>query len=236
MNSKLKLFFVTVIAAMFICIICGGTLIASAETAETTTENPATAETDGVENGGEENDELAPPAELSGETEEETPATPPADTEVDTEEDTEIENVAANFVEWLKATFGADYEYYYNQIIDNWGSIENYLLQFGEENIPEEYQTGWNEFIAWITKYAVIWAPVLAVALVILVWIVGKKVFASIVKKVVDSKISAVGIEMNKQSKALTSIIRSQKAMFGTNEKFADNVKELDESEKELNA
>lgn len=229
MNSKLKLFFVTVIAVMFVFLICGGTLIASAETE--LTENPASAETDGAENDGEENEELAPPADLSGETEEEMPATPPADTE----EDTEIENVAANFVEWLKATFGADYEYYYNQIIDNWGSVENYLLQFGE-NIPEEYQTGWNEFIAWITKYAVIWAPVLAVALIVLVWVVGKKVFASIVKKVVDSKISAVGLEMNKQSKALSSIIRSQKAMFGTNEKFADNVKELDESEKELNA
>lgn len=232
MNSKLKLFFVTIIAAMFICIICGGTLIASAETAETTTENPATAETDGAENGGEENDELAPPADLSGETEEETPATPPADTEVDTE----IENVAANFVEWLKATFGADYEYYYNQIIDNWGSIENYLLQFGEENIPEEYQTGWNEFVAWLGEYSAVWAPVFAVAIVILVYIIGKKRLESIMKKVVDSKISAVGTEMNKQSKALTSIIRSQKAMFGTNEKFADNVKELDESEKELNA
>lgn len=230
MNSKLKLFFITIIAAMFICIICGGTLIASAETEPT--ENPATAETGGVENGGEENDELAPPADLSGETEEETPATPPADTEVDTE----IENVAANFVEWLKATFGADYEYYYDQIIDNWGSIENYLLQFGEENIPEEYQTGWNEFVAWLGEYSAVWAPVFAVAIVILVYIIGKKRLESIMKKVVDSKISAVGTEMNKQSKALTSIIRSQKAMFGTNEKFADNVKELDESEKELNA
>lgn len=234
MNSKLKLFFITIIAAMFICIICGGTLIASAETEPT--ENPATAETDGAENGEEENDELAPPADLSGETEEETPATPPADTEEDTEEDTEIENVAANFVEWLKATFGADYEYYYDQIIDNWGSIENYLLQFGEENIPEEYQTGWNEFVAWLGEYSAVWAPVFAVAIVILVYIIGKKRLESIMKKVVDSKISAVGTEMNKQSKALTSIIRSQKAMFGTNEKFADNVKELDESEKELNA
>ena len=230
MNSKLKLFFITVIAVMFVFLICGGTLIASAETEPT--ENPATAETDGAENGEEENDELAPPADLSGEPEEDSHATPPAETE----EDTEIENVAANFVEWLKATFGADYEYYYNQIIDNWGSIENYLLQFGEENIPEEYQTGWNEFVAWLGEYSAVWAPVFAVAIVILVYIIGKKRLESIMKKVVDSKISAVGTEMNKQSKALTSIIRSQKAMFGTNEKFADNVKELDESEKELNA
>lgn len=227
MNSKLKLFFVTIIAVMLVFIIGGGAIVASAET---TAENPATEETDGAENG--EGEELVPPADLSGETEEETPATPPADTA----EDAEIENVAANFVEWLKATFGEDYEYYYNQIIDNWGSIENYLLQFGEQYLPEEYQTGWDEFVAWLRDNAPIWATILAIAIVIIVWLVGKKVFTSIVKKVVDSKTSALAKELNKQSEAMIATNHALSALLGKGEKFTDNVKELEESTEKLNA
>lgn len=227
MNSKLKLFFITVIAVLFVFIICGGTLVASA--AETT-DDLTTIETDDAENDEEEN--LVPPADLSGETEEETPATPPAETE----ENTAIENLAANFVDWLKSTFGADYEYYYNQIIENWGSIENYLLQFGQENIPEQYQTGWEEFIGWLSDNAPVWASILAIAIIIIVWLVGKKVFTSIVKKVVDSKTSALATELNKQSEAMIATNRALSALLGKGEKFSENVKELDETAGKLNS
>lgn len=162
---------------------------------------------------------------------------PPEQEEVTDDEETgTIEDVAADFVGWLKDTFGEDYEKYYNNIITNWGSIEEYLLQFGEENIPEQYQTGWQNFVKALGENAPFWAPILAVAIVIIVYLIGKKRFTAIIQKAVDGKTAAMGQELNKQSKALTSVIHSQKAMLGNNAKFADTVKDLDESEKELNS
>lgn len=162
---------------------------------------------------------------------------PPEQEEVTDDEETgTIEDVAADFVGWLKDTFGEDYEKYYNNIITNWGSIEEYLLQFGQENIPEQYQTGWQNFVKALGENAPFWAPILAVAIVIIVYLIGKKSFTAIIQKAVDGKTAAMGQELNKQSKALTSVIHSQKAMLGGNAKFADTVKDLDESEKELNS
>lgn len=160
----------------------------------------------------------------------------PEDTETDSESAGTIEDVAADFVGWLKDTFGEDYEKYYNNIITNWGSIEEYLLQFGQENIPEQYQTGWQNFVKALGENAPFWAPILAVAIVIIVYLIGKKRFTAIIQKAVDGKTAAMGKELNKQSKALTSVIHSQKAMLGNNAKFADTIKDLDESEKELNS
>lgn len=162
---------------------------------------------------------------------------PPEQEEVTDDEETgTIEDVAADFVGWLKDTFGEDYEKYYNNIITNWGSIEEYLLQFGQENIPEQYQTGWQNFVKALGENAPFWAPILAAAIVIIVYLIGKKTFTAIIQKAVDGKTAAMGKELNKQSKALTSVIHSQKAMLGNNAKFADTVKDLDESEKELNS
>lgn len=162
---------------------------------------------------------------------------PPEQEEVTDDEETgTIEDVAADFVGWLKDTFGEDYEKYYNNIITNWGSIEEYLLQFGEENIPEQYQTGWQNFVKALGENAPFWAPILAAAIVIIVYLIGKKTFTAIIQKAVDGKTAAMGKELNKQSKALTSVIHSQKAMLGNNAKFADTIKDLDESEKELNS
>ena len=195
MTKRIKLIFITILAAILVFFTAGGALIASAEEVPETT---PTEETDG--------------------------------------DSSDIEQLAADFVSWLKDTFGEDYEKYYNNIITNWGSIEEYLLQFGEENLPEQYQTGWQKFVGWLGEYSAIWAPILAVAIVVIVYIIGKKRFEAIVKKAVDSKTSALGAELNKQSKAQAAGNRAIRALLGTNEKFAENVKELEESEKELSS
>lgn len=218
MNKSLKVVLVTIVAAMIMLLLTGGAIIASAEKV-VIAEPPVTEIDDGE---GESTGETVLPETPSGETEEEQP--------------TEIEELAANFVGWLKSTFGEDYEYYYNQIIEAWGSIENYLTQFGEEKLPEQYQSGWQEFISFLDEYAVVWAPILAIAAVIIIFIIGKKKFTAAIDKAVDRRTAALGNEMNKQSKAQTAVMHGIKALCGNNAKFADTVKELDESEKELNS
>ncbi len=164
-----------------------------------------------------------------------------ADEPVQTEEtikdeevnDSGFEQLVEQFKAYLKDKYGADYEFYYNQIIEQWGSIEAYLLSFGKK-LPKEYKSGWDKFVGWLGEYSVIWAPALAVLIVIIVALVGKKAFNKIVEEIVNAKLSPIVKELNLQSTATVSVMRAQRALLGNNERFAKNVKELEESERGL--
>ena len=209
MNCKIKVVFITIIAAMLVFFISGGVMIASAE--EISDPAAQTEVTDDAQDG-------EPPAEIPEE-----PETPQTD-----------EEIGADFVEWLKATFGADYEYYYNLIIEHWGSIEDYLTQFGEENLPEGFNAGLQKVLDWLDEYVVIWAPVLAIVIIVAYYLIKKRSTRKAIEKVVDSKMNVLSGELNKQSKAIMAIGRGQTALLGKNARFADTVKEIEETEKEL--
>ena len=167
-------------------------------------------------------------------------ATEPPTTEEPTQEDTDTDtafDMAAlvdKFTAYLKEKYGAEYDAIYNGIIEQWGSIEAYLLQFGEEYIPEEYNAGWNAFIEWLSVNAPIWAPALALACIIFIAVFGKKAFNKIVQKIVDAKVNVLSDELNKQSAALSAQMKALKMIMPTNEKCAAAVQELEEKEKEL--
>lgn len=148
-------------------------------------------------------------------------------------DETGLEALVAQFTEYLKEKYGADYEFYYNEIIENWGSVEAYLLSLGG-GLPGEYRTGWEKFIGWLGEYSVIWAPALAVAIVILVAVTGKKSFNKLVERIVNSKLSPIVKELNSQSAATVAMVRAQRALLPNNGKFAGNAKELEESERRL--
>ena len=145
----------------------------------------------------------------------------------------DFEQIAEQFTEYLKDKYGADYELYYNQIIERWGSVEAYLLSLGDK-LPEEYQSGWDKFIGWLGEYSVLWAPALAVLIVILVAVIGKKKFDKLLERIVNAKLSPIVHELNLQSNATVAVIHAQEALLGNNERFADQVKELETAEKEL--
>lgn len=209
MNYKIKVVFITIIAAMLVFFISGGVMIASAE--EVGDPAAQTEVTDDAQDG-------EPPAEIPEE-----PETPQTD-----------EEIGADFVEWLKATFGSDYEYYYNLIIEHWGSIEDYLTQFGEENLPEGFNAGLQKVLDWLDEYVAIWAPVLAIVVIVAYYLIKKRSTRKTIEKVVDSKMTVLSDELNKQSKAIMAIGRGQTALLGKNARFADTVKEIEDTEKEL--
>lgn len=144
-----------------------------------------------------------------------------------------LDELVAQFTKYLKQKYGEEYDYYYNKIIEQWGSVEAYLLSLGGE-MPEEYQSDWQKFIDWLGEYSVIWAPALAVAIVIIVAVIGKKQFNKIVERAVNGRLSPIINELNMQSDATVAILRAQKALMGANERFAEYVKELTAAEKEL--
>lgn len=151
-----------------------------------------------------------------------------------TENEFDMSALVDQFTKYLKETYGEDYEKIYNGIIEKWGSIEAYLLQFGDQYIPEEYNAGWKSFVNWLGAYAPVWATPLAIAILIIICIIGKKAFNNIVKKVVDTKLQPITNEMNKQSAAITAQCTALKTIMPNTEKGAAAVKELEEKEKEL--
>ncbi len=147
--------------------------------------------------------------------------------------ESDLEGLADSFKKYLKDTYGEDYEFYYNQIIEQWGSVEGYLLSFGQK-LPEEYQSGWDKFVVWLGDYAPVWAPALAILIVIIVAVIGKKQFNKIVERIVNGKLSPIVHELNLQSDAMVSLIHGQKALLSNKEKFSETAKELENGEKEL--
>ncbi len=158
---------------------------------------------------------------------------PSEDVQEPPQESGEGQTLVDQFIQSLKDKYGADYERYYNFIIEQWGSVEEYLIAMGED-WPEEAQDSWNRFVAWLDRYAVIWVPILAIAMVIIVYFGGKKFIDKRIANAVDKKVTPVNAELNKQSAAQAAQMKAMRALLGKNEKFAEVAKELENREKEL--
>lgn len=215
---KIKRLFILLIAAalMFICAGAGVAVYADTEDNVPSTE---------IED------------ELSDDESNEEPADDADEEPTESEDAESIDSVATSFVDYLKEKYGEDYNFYYDQIIEKWGSVEGYLLAFGNK-LPEEQKSDWDKFVGWLDKYAPVWAPPLAVLLLAIVFIIGRKqfnkIFEKIVEKIVNGKLSPLIRELNLQSNATVSMLRAQKALLGTVPKFDENVKELEAAEKEF--
>ena len=147
----------------------------------------------------------------------------------------DIAELVDKFTQYLKDKYGEDYEEIYNGIIAQWGSIENYLLQFGDEYIPEKYNAGWQSFVKWLKNYAPIWATPLAIICVIIIAVFGRKTFDKIVDKITNNKLKPIIEELNKQSSAMATQLKALKAILPNNEKFSETTAEIESKEKELN-
>lgn len=78
----------------------------------------------------------------------------------------EIDGLLEGFVEKLKAKYGADWETYYNAILAEWGSVEDYLLSLAGER-ADPAANGWRAFIGGLTETAPIWATALALIIAV---------------------------------------------------------------------
>ena len=215
-STKLYLSLVLVLALFFIALVTVQAVFAEeAPAPETTVEEPQDEPA---------TDEQTPETPADGETVE-----PPA---TDGTED-ETAGIIDRFIENLKAKYGDDYEYYLNAILEQWGSVEAYLLA-QTDNLPEEFQTGYTDFINWLSEYAPVWAPCLAVALTIIGFIVGKKALNKMLARQVEARISPIEKELNKQSEAQAAQLKATRALLGTNEKFAEERKAAETAEKNL--
>ncbi len=146
-----------------------------------------------------------------------------------------LKSLVDAFLTQLKAKYGDDYETYYNAILEKWGSVEEYLLSLAEES-PDAAASGWKAFVKWLGEYAPIWGSILAIAVVIIVIVLGKKALNKIAGWVTGTgrKFKIVFNSINKMYKADVAEMKALVKLLGENERFAQERKALEESIREI--
>ena len=89
--------------------------------------------------------------------------------------------LAEEFIQTLKDRYGEQWETYYNAILDEWGTVEAFLLSAMPDGAPDVAKDGWNKFVDWTRENWVIIAAVGAVVLTVIVVLFGKKCVGLIV-------------------------------------------------------
>lgn len=174
-------------------------------------------------------------AEITAENAENEPTTPETDTDGSLTENS-AETITDSVRAYLQSIYGDDYEKYYNQIIENWGSVEKFLLN-ASENLPEEYRYKATELLTTINAYIGVGADAILL-LCVSIYIVyrAKK------NKKINADLTTLKAQDNQIEVAQLAIIKSQKAQSAAlqkllpGEKFENEVSELTESDKALDS
>ena len=159
----------------------------------------------------------------------------PDDTEHNAEDDT-LRALVDGFLARLKAKYGDDYETYYNAILAEWGSVEEYLLSLVTEDTPDVVASGWGKFVKWLGDYSPVWASVFAIAIVIMLILIGRRALSKIGGWASGNKkqMKTVFSTFNKHSRGLIAVQRFLLKFAGENERFKGERKALEESIKEI--
>lgn len=162
-------------------------------------------------------------APASAEENAEPPVTDETTDETETVEDG-LKTLVDGFIEQLKAKYGDDYETYYNAIIGQWGSIEEYLLSLVTEDTPDAVANGWTAFVKWLGEYSPVWGSIFAVVAVIIVVLLGKKALNKVTGFVMGTggKFKTLFSEVNKIDAALSAQSKALVKLLGENEKFKE--------------
>ena len=146
------------------------------------------------------------------------------------------ETLADRVKAYLQGIYGEDYEVYYNKIIENWGSVENFLLN-ASDNLPEEYKYKATELLTTVNA----WIGVGADAILLFcvgIYIVyraqkNKKTAADLTTlKACDNQIETAQLALINSQKAQSAAL--QALLPGT--KFEETIATLKESDKALDA
>lgn len=137
--------------------------------------------------------------------------------------------------EYLMSVYGAEWETHYNQIIEQWGSIEKYLLS-ASENLPDEYKYKAQELIINAGGYVPIIAYgiliIVAIAITIYQWCKNKKL---------KDDLNSVKAGQNQELEGELAIMNGLKALFTVfkeltpGEQFIESRKKLESAETAIN-
>lgn len=160
-----------------------------------------------------------------------------ADTETNTDgslTENDTETVSDSVRAYLQSIYGDDYEKYYNQIVENWGSVEKFLLN-ASENLPDEYRYKATELLTTVNAYIGVGADA-----ILLICVGAYIIYRAKKNKKITADLKTLKAGDNQIETAQLAIIQSQKAQSAAlqkllpGEKFEGEVTELAESDKAL--
>lgn len=176
--------------------------------------------------------------------EDESPTEEPEEPVTEPEEPTEDEPVTDDpsdavqqFIDGLKEKYGNDWTTYYNAILAQWGTVENYLMSLLPEDSPDVVKDAWLAFVAWTRDNWVILAAIgatIASAVGVIVYVFTKKRAKAFMLSAYDDKFAKIYEEYNKQSAAIKAQNAALIALTGANPKFEETRAALQKTGDEL--
>lgn len=164
--------------------------------------------------------------------EDESPTEEPEEPATEPEEPTEGEPVTdepsdavQQFIDGLKEQYGNNWTTYYNAILAQWGTVENYLMSLLPEDSPDVVKDAWLAFVAWTRDNWVILAAIgatIASAVGVIVYVFTKKRAKAFMLSAYDDKFAKIYEEYNKQSAAIKAQNAALIALTGANPKFEE--------------
>ena len=133
------------------------------------------------------------------------------------------------FIAQLQERYGDQWQQYYDRIIADWGTVEQYLLSIVPDDSPDVVKNGWQEFVSWLGEYSPIWGSILAAVLVIIVIVFGKKALNAL-----KNFFLSLFRSKNKEYQALTAQNEALLALLGENQKFEERRAALKASNEEM--
>lgn len=116
--------------------------------------------------------------------------------------------VSDSVKQYLMSVYGEEWESHYNQIIEQWGSIEKYLLS-ASENLPEEYKYKAQELIMSVGGYV----PLIAYCLLI-IGAMAISIYQRVKNKRLAGEIASVKAGQNQELEGDLAIMDGLKAIF----------------------
>ena len=156
----------------------------------------------------------------------EEPVTEPEEpTDPETPTENEPSDAVQQFIDGLKEQYGNDWTTYYNAILAQWGTVENYLMSLLPEDSPDVVKDAWLAFVAWTRDNWVILAAIgatIASAVGVIVYVFTKKRAKAFMLSAYDDKFAKIYEEYNKQSAAIKAQNAALIALTGANPKFEE--------------
>ena len=175
---------------------------------------------------GQPTEEPEAPGEAESPTEEpEAPVTEPEEPTEDEPVTDEPSDAVQQFIDGLKEQYGNNWTTYYNAIIAQWGTVENYLMSLLPEDSPDVVKDAWLAFVAWTRDNWVILAAIgatIASAVGVIVYVFTKKRAKAFMLSAYDDKFAKIYEEYNKQSAAIKAQNAALIALTGANPKYEE--------------
>ena len=178
------------------------------------------------------------PGEDESPTEEpEAPVTEPEGPTEDEPVTDEPSDAVQQFIDGLKEQYGNNWTTYYNAILAQWGTVENYLMSLLPEDSPDVVKDAWLAFVAWTRDNWVILAAIgatIASAVGVIVYVFTKKRAKAFMLSAYDDKFAKIYEEYNKQSAAIKAQNAALIALTGANPKYEETRAALQKTGDEL--